>query len=94
MANVNGIHGSTGPGAVEPARAAGRSVAAAKPHQAGDTVEISLAARLAMKVREIPDVRTELVERVKGQIEDGTYESPERIDATVERLLDELGGRL
>jgi len=89
MADVNGINSSTGPGAVQPLRTPVRPAASAK---ASDTVEISLAARLAMKVRELPDVRQDVVQRVKTEIADGTYETPERIDATVERLMNELTG--
>ncbi len=53
-------------------------------------VEISTAAALAEKVRQIPDVRAELVARVKDEIAAGTYETPERIDAAVDRLMEDL----
>jgi len=55
-----------------------------------DVVEISTAAELAARIQEVPEVRAELVARVKREIEAGTYETSERIDAAVERLLDEL----
>jgi anti-sigma28 factor (negative regulator of flagellin synthesis) len=55
-----------------------------------DTVAISLAAKLAAKVQSNTIVRTELVERVRHEIRTGTYETPERIDATVDALLEEL----
>lgn len=57
-----------------------------------DVVEISTAAALAAKVHEIPDVRADLVARVKQEIKAGAYETPEKIDITVERLLDDLLG--
>jgi anti-sigma28 factor (negative regulator of flagellin synthesis) len=47
---------------------------------------------LAAKVHESPDVRADLVARVKQEIKAGAYETPEKIDITVERLLDDLLG--
>jgi hypothetical protein len=58
----------------------------------GDVVEISSAAMLAAKIQEVPEIRVELVERVKAEIAAGTYETPERIEAAVERLTAELLG--
>jgi len=55
-----------------------------------DRKEISAISRLVEKVRQLPDVRSELIERVKAEIEAGTYETPERIDIAVERLMSEL----
>lgn len=90
--NVNGIHSAAGPNAVEPIGAASSTNAAAAPNEVHDTVEISTAAKLAAKVHDIPDVRAELVAQVKQQIADGTYETPERIEAAISKLMDELMG--
>ena len=90
MVNVSGIQGPKGPQAIEATGAVSRKSPIRRPHQVTDTVEISTAAKLAMKVREIPDVRAELVARVKEQIAVGTYETPERIEAAADRLLTEL----
>jgi anti-sigma28 factor (negative regulator of flagellin synthesis) len=38
---------------------------------------------------QLPDVRIELVESVRQAIRDGTYETPEKLEAAVERLLEE-----
>jgi hypothetical protein len=37
-----------------------------------------------------PDVRTELVERVRREIQAGTYETPEKLEAALEHLLERL----
>jgi negative regulator of flagellin synthesis FlgM len=37
-----------------------------------------------------PGIRTELVERVRQEIAAGTYETPEKLEAALERLLDRL----
>jgi anti-sigma28 factor (negative regulator of flagellin synthesis) len=36
----------------------------------------------------------ELVERVKAEIAAGTYETPDRVEAALERLLDEMTGTM
>ena len=66
--------------------------AASEAANAGDVVEISSAARLVAQIDSIPDIRVDLVERVKSEIAAGTYETPERIERTVTKLMDELFG--
>ncbi len=56
----------------------------------GDRVELSRHARLLEQLRSLPDVRSDLVEQVKRSIEDGTYETSEKIDAAIERLIEDL----
>jgi negative regulator of flagellin synthesis FlgM len=46
--------------------------------------------RWIKKARNLPDVRQDLVERVKAEIADGTYETPEKIQIAVERMLEEI----
>ena len=47
--------------------------------------------RLLEAVRALPAIRQEVVDRVKAEIEAGTYETPEKLDRLAERLLEELG---
>ncbi|MEN6665637.1 MAG: flagellar biosynthesis anti-sigma factor FlgM [Phycisphaerae bacterium] len=90
MANVNGITGAGAPCPVEAAGPIASKGAAHRLGQAADTVEISTAAKLAMKIRDVPEVRTELIARVKEEIAAGTYETPEKIDAAIEKLMADL----
>ena len=85
---------SIGHGGVGPInRTAGRSAATssttprdiAEPR--GDRVELSEHARLLDRLRQLPEVRTELLERFRQEIAAGTYLTPEKIDAAIERLL-------
>jgi negative regulator of flagellin synthesis FlgM len=90
---INSIHGIQPPAApqpIEPTEAIARSAPASEPLKVFDTVEISAVARLAAKVQEIPEIRTELVERVKAELAAGTYETSERLEIAVDRLVDEL----
>jgi negative regulator of flagellin synthesis FlgM len=88
--NVNGIQP---PAAPHPPDAVGKVTPtqnALEPHAAHDVVEISSAARLAAKIHEVPEVRSELVQKVKAEIEAGTYETPERLEIAVNRLMEDL----
>jgi len=93
MTNVNGVHPSWAPQPAEPVNPAAPSAAPAPSSNVSDVVEISTAAALAAKIHEIPDVRADLVARVRQEIKAGTYETPEKIDVAVERLLDDLLGQ-
>lgn len=90
--NVDGIGPSIPPKAVEPAAQVGNIAPKPEAAKAADVVEISDIAKLAAKVQELPEVRTELVEQIRGEIAAGTYDTPERVDAAVERLMDDLLG--
>jgi len=39
-----------------------------------------------------PAIRTDLVARVRREIAEGTYDTPEKLDLALERLLDRLEG--
>jgi len=86
--NVHGVHPTLPSQAAEPTGRVSGSQAQPEPGQ--DVVEISTAGKLAAKIGELPDVRADLVARVKAEIENGTYETPERIEITVNRLMEEL----
>jgi negative regulator of flagellin synthesis FlgM len=56
-----------------------------------DQLDISSQADLVSRVRDVPDIRHDRVVAIKAQIANGTYETPERMDAALDRLLDEMG---
>jgi negative regulator of flagellin synthesis FlgM len=56
-----------------------------------DRVEISQAAEAAMKASETGGVRQELVNSLRSQIAAGTYDTPDKMNAAMERLLDQMG---
>lgn len=57
-----------------------------------DRVEVSALANYLSLLREIEPYRPGLVDRVRGEIESGSYESSERLDLAVETLVDEEPG--
>jgi negative regulator of flagellin synthesis FlgM len=56
----------------------------------GDRVDISEAGRIADRLAEIPEIRAERVQELRAAIAGGTYETDEKLDVAVERLLDEI----
>ncbi|MFN0131743.1 MAG: flagellar biosynthesis anti-sigma factor FlgM [Phycisphaerales bacterium] len=76
------------PGAAERSRSA---AARGTLMQRADSVEISDRARLMSRLRAMPDARQELVDRVRGELAMGTYETPDKLDATADGLIQDLG---
>lgn len=58
--------------------------------QPQDEVSISSAADFVSQVRELPDVRADRVASIRAAIADGTYETPDKLDAALSAMLDEI----
>jgi negative regulator of flagellin synthesis FlgM len=56
-----------------------------------DELEISEAARLTEQAWAVPEVRQDRVDAIRAKIAEGTYETQEKLEIAVERLLDEIG---
>ncbi len=56
-----------------------------------DEVEISNAARMLERVQDDPRIRSEHLDAIQAQIAAGSYETPDKLEAAIERLLDEIG---
>ena len=46
---------------------------------------------MAEQVQQMPEMREDRVEAVRQQIAAGTYETSDKLNAAIERLLDEIG---
>ncbi len=55
-----------------------------------DQLDISREADLVSRVRDLPDIRADRVAEIRAAIESGTYETPEKLDIALGRLLDEI----
>jgi negative regulator of flagellin synthesis FlgM len=56
-----------------------------------DEVQISDAAQMIEKTQSMPDVRQDRVSAIRAQIAQGTYETSDKLNVAVSRLLDEIG---
>ena len=59
--------------------------------QIQDELDISDAAQLVERIKDVPEIRQDVVDRVRGQIADGSYETEAKLDVALDRLLDEIG---
>lgn len=55
-----------------------------------DRVEISPAAEEAIRIAETGESRQALINSIRSQIAAGTYETPAKLEAALERMIDEL----
>ena len=78
---INAPHFSTKTAGTQSTGAAGKA----------DRVEISPAANAAIEAAEGGRVRTDLVNLIRNQIAAGTYDTPEKMNIAMERLLDQMG---
>lgn len=85
--HVHGPHGINAPHA--PFKSQGVKPEAKTP--SGDRVEISPAAEAAIQASETGGIRHDVVNRIRSEIASGTYETAEKLDAALSRLLDEIG---
>lgn len=56
-----------------------------------DELHISDAAQFVEQVRQMPDIRQERVDQIRSQIAAGAYETDDKLDIALGRLLDEIG---
>jgi negative regulator of flagellin synthesis FlgM len=57
-----------------------------------DELDISQEADLVSRVRDLPDVRADRVAQLRAEIAAGVYETDEKLDIALGRLLDEMSG--
>ncbi len=69
----------------------GSDAGSARRSGGGDQVQVSDMARYLARLRQVPDIREELVQEIRGQIESGAYDTPEKVDAAIDALVQELG---
>ena len=91
---IHGAGGAHGPQPIYPRIAsftveAGQAAGAQAPR---DHVEISPLAQMLDSINGLPEIRHERVEAIRAQIAEGSYETSEKLDVALDRLLDELSG--
>jgi hypothetical protein len=80
---ITRLQGSKANGITQGTQDAGRGVTDSDT----DTVEISDSARYLSELKNLPD-RADKVQSAKDSIAAGTFETPERIDGTVDKLME------
>jgi len=91
--NEIGTIGNTHPAL---ARIAAKRAAATQPAQqaagnrAADSAQFSPESQLLSKLKALPDVREDLVAKVRANIEAGVYDSDAVLDATIDNMAEDL----
>lgn len=91
MADISSISAGLSPATQAAAVAAGIGRTAdrgapASIARGGDQVELSQLASVLQRLRNLP-VREELVDRVRQEVAQGQYDTPEKLDAALDELL-------
>ena len=89
---VNGLGPIQGPLPVNQSRPASdvAKPAAAKPIATDDQLEISPAGKKLEHLHESSQVRAERLAQIRAAIEAGEYETPAKLEAALDKLLDEI----
>ena len=74
-----------------PHRAGAAQAPTSSPYSGGvDQLDISPEADFVAQARDLPEIREDRVASIRAQIEAGTYDTPEKLDIALSRLLDEI----
>jgi len=61
------------------------------PQRLGDRVELSDHARFLDRLRRMPPTQTDRVQQIRQAIADGTYETDDKLEVAIDRIMEELG---
>jgi len=88
--NAASLHGAARNGEAARSARTPHAGAAEAPARAADQVELSEGSRLLGMLRALPEVRADLVERARAEIDAGEFLTDERIDGAVDELARDL----
>ena len=90
--DVNGIGSVSGSFPVRPSQGAARPAPTpdAKPISTDDQVEISSVGRMFDAASRSSDVRSERLAQIKAAIDQGVYDTDDKLEAALERMLSEI----
>ena len=86
-AHIHGAQPINAPHRTAPSQAS----SASDTHTTVDQLDISHEADLASRVHDLPEIRADKVAEIRAQIAAGVYETDDKLDTAVSRLLDEIG---
>jgi negative regulator of flagellin synthesis FlgM len=90
--SVFSTQGSQGLGAVKGVEAAQSAKAAARQEGVGEVHDaVTLSVDAVKAADSTADIRFDRVAAIKAAIADGSYETPDKLDVALDRLLDRLG---
>lgn len=91
LGSVQGVSPVRQPTPVNAPKSAEASSAINSPQ---DELELSAAGQALDRIGETPEMRAERLAHIKAAIDDGSYETDEKLDAALSRMFDSLGVNL
>lgn len=73
-----------------PSRSVPGKSASTQAGRKSDSVEVSQVAQYLSKLQQMPDVRQDLVDRVRSEIAKGNYDTPDKVEALMDELMQDL----
>ena len=89
VSGIGSVSGATPARAVSPATA--QPVATPSVTAPQDELEISSAGKMLDRLSETPEIRAERLAQIKEAIENGAYDTDEKLEAALSRMFDSLG---
>jgi len=89
VSGIGSVSGATPARAVSPTST--QPVAAPSVTAPQDELEISSAGKMLDQLSETPEIRAERLAQIKEAIENGAYDTDEKLEAALSRMFDSLG---
>jgi len=90
MTDITPLRGSSLPAIQQYSRTATPAATANGTSRPDDQAELSDVSRLLSKLQDLPEIREDLVSRVRAELDAGTYETDAKIDAAIDAMLEDL----
>ena len=91
VSGIGSASGATPARAVSPANPVSQPSTASSVVSPRDQLEISSAGKMLDRLSETPEVRAERLAQIKEAIENGAYDTDEKLEAALSKMIDSMG---
>ena len=94
VSGIGSVSGGAPTRGVSPTNPVSHPSAASSIESPRDQLEISSAGKMLDRLSETPEVRAERLANIKEAIENGAYDTDEKLEAALSKMFDSIGQRL
>ncbi len=91
VSGIGSVSGATPARAVSPTTSVSQPPTASTVVSPRDQLEISSAGKMLDRLSETPEVRAERLAQIKEAIENGAYDTDEKLEAALSKMIDSMG---
>ena len=91
VSGIGSVSGGIPTRAVSPTTSVSQPSTASSVESPRDQLEISSAGKMLDRLSETPEVRAERLAQIKDAIENGAYDTDEKLEAALSKMIDSLG---